>query len=258
MIASCARDVYEDLIGRFCRIGDSQFRKDTITRLGKLKQDSLRKRVVMRSKHTHSSDALALNMKYISEDQSENKLYSHLKLKSQIYYPNDVVFTSFLKSDLILLCKAYGIAAGNVQKSGPINQLCTVIPTLNEMPKPNFSVQNNPVVSSLKASSNEDTSSCSKSQPCTRKRTIEEKGKGKVKGKGKKKMETCDKDNTDTSVCSVYRRHYAEGEFWIQCDLCDEWFDWHHERCIATHSHFTLCFTHADCMHRLYLWTRIS
>ncbi|KAL3863659.1 hypothetical protein ACJMK2_005407, partial [Sinanodonta woodiana] len=32
MIASCARDVYEDLIGRFCRIGDSQFRKDTITR----------------------------------------------------------------------------------------------------------------------------------------------------------------------------------------------------------------------------------
>ncbi|KAL3891191.1 hypothetical protein ACJMK2_003454 [Sinanodonta woodiana] len=135
MIASCARDVYEDLIGRFCRIGDSQFRKDTITRLGKLKQDSLRKRVVMRSKHTHSSDALALNMKYILEDQSENKLYSHLKLKSQIYDPNDVVFTSFLKSDLILLCKVYGIAAGNVQKSGLINQLCTVIPTLNEMPK---------------------------------------------------------------------------------------------------------------------------
>ncbi|KAL3891860.1 hypothetical protein ACJMK2_004105 [Sinanodonta woodiana] len=89
-----------------------------------------------------------------------------------------------------------------------------------------FLVQNNPVVSSLKASSNKDTSSCSKSQPCTRKRTIEGKGKGRGKGKGKKKMETCDKDNTDTSVCSVYRRHYAEGELWIQCDLCDEWFDW--------------------------------
>ncbi|KAL3888891.1 hypothetical protein ACJMK2_001251 [Sinanodonta woodiana] len=190
MIASCTRDVYEDLIGRFCRIGDSQFRKDTITRLGKLKQDSLRKRVIMRSKHTHSSDALALNMKYILEDQSENKLYSHLKLKSQIYDLNDVVFTSFLKSELILLCKAYGIAAGNVQKSGLINQLCTVMPTLNEMPRPNFSVQNNPVISSLNASSNEDTSSCSKSQPCTRKRTIERKGKGKGKGKGKKKMET--------------------------------------------------------------------
>ncbi|XP_071166174.1 uncharacterized protein [Mytilus edulis] len=76
---SCLKELYNDIIERFCRIADNQFRKDFLVTYGKQKTERLRKRV---DSKTNSSSVLT--MKCINQDKSKSKISSHHKLQAVI------------------------------------------------------------------------------------------------------------------------------------------------------------------------------
>lgn len=76
------KELFSDLIWRFCRISNDQFRKDMLRTLKKQKSDSLRKRVIEVPKDARMTQ---LSMSYIIKDNSVDKKSSHLKLQSLIF-----------------------------------------------------------------------------------------------------------------------------------------------------------------------------
>ncbi|CAC5398510.1 PIF1 [Mytilus coruscus] len=104
---ACLKELYSDLILRFCRISDNQFRKDLIKSFGMQKSETLRKRVVETTKRDNTSKQIS--MSYILNDKSENKISSHLKLQSCICDSGTLVLKCFTKKQLMCLGKAYDI-----------------------------------------------------------------------------------------------------------------------------------------------------
>ncbi|VDI27813.1 Hypothetical predicted protein [Mytilus galloprovincialis] len=102
---ACLKALYSDLILRFCRVSDNQFRKDLIKSFGMQKSETLRKRVVETAKRDNTSKQIS--MSYILNDKSENKISSHLKLQSCICDSGTLVLKCFTKKQLMCLGKAY-------------------------------------------------------------------------------------------------------------------------------------------------------
>ncbi|CAG2201406.1 unnamed protein product [Mytilus edulis] len=102
---ACLKDLYSDLILRFCRVSDNQFRKDVIKSFGMQKSETLRKRVVETAKRDNTSKQIS--MSYILNDKSENKISLHLKLQSCICDSGTLVLKCFTKKQLMCLGKAY-------------------------------------------------------------------------------------------------------------------------------------------------------
>ena len=102
----CLNELFIDLVERFCKIADNEFRKQLLTNFGKKKTKRLRKRVDIKQKGPGVS---TVSMKNIYADKSDRKTSSHLKLKSLIFDTGKACFQNFLKKDLIKLCTAYDI-----------------------------------------------------------------------------------------------------------------------------------------------------
>ena len=99
------RELFEDIINRFCRIADNLFRKDILTKIRKIKTDRLRKQVDFKQ----PISVQAVNMKAFLNDKSEGKQSTHFKLKSGFIDDEKTLFSKFNKKELLLLCKVYDI-----------------------------------------------------------------------------------------------------------------------------------------------------
>ena len=105
---------------------------------------------------------------------------------------NQDIFMSrdFIKSSLILLCRAYNVKSSSLNKMKKeeiINNLVQTIKSSNSMPNPGI----------LDGSVSESN------------------GKGKGKGKNKSKSEKV--------YCKVCGKLYNKKESWIQCTSCNGW-----------------------------------
>lgn len=50
--------------------------------------------------------------------------------------------------------------------------------------------------------------------------------RGRGRGRGKRGMGRGRKNET-TTYCGYCQKEYVDGDAWVQCDKCDEWFDCH-------------------------------
>ena len=101
------KELYSDLILRYCGVADNQFRKDLMKNFGLQKTEALRKRVVETQKPKDST-LIKLSMTYILQDKSKDKISSHLKLN--LIDIGTSVFKSFSKKELLLLSNAYDLS----------------------------------------------------------------------------------------------------------------------------------------------------
>ena len=100
------KELFSDLIWRFCRISNDLVRKDMLRSLKNQKSDSLRKRVIEVPKDARMTQ---LSMSYIIKDNSVDKKRSHLKLQSLIFDAGESILKSFTKKEMLLLSKAYNL-----------------------------------------------------------------------------------------------------------------------------------------------------
>ncbi|KAJ8310830.1 hypothetical protein KUTeg_012695 [Tegillarca granosa] len=245
------QELYADVILRFCRIADNQFRKDILHQVGKTKSERLRKRVD--SKSTSKSE---LNMKFIYEDKSDEKHSTHLKLKSKIFDDGKLCFNKFAKTDLSKLCKAYEIQFASRDSVDTLKEkLCAVIPERDKITfavhLKKVSVIHEPVQestsqstelgepgpssdlgepqpgpsTSTEAPSVGDPVSISASQTKSklkkRKSVFSKTSRNKKKGKSTR-------ENEDKTICPICKNEYLQHEEWLACDICDTWY---HRNC---------------------------
>lgn len=133
-IETLQKELYEDLISRFCLVAGNQFRKDLKRSFGISKSEALRKRVVF-AKQKKESKITKLSMASILSDNSEKKISSHLKLKSRICDDGVAALDNFIKKELLDLCKAYCIRTSrSSDKKSICEKLVSVIPTTDSVP----------------------------------------------------------------------------------------------------------------------------
>ena len=235
-------ELYSDLIDRFCRIADNQFRKDLISKMRKTKTERLRKRV-----DTKQNTSSVLTMKIIFNDKSDAKQSTHFKLKSYIFDHGKSCFSSFVKNDLLKLCKAYEIEASSGTTNDVIKQkLCSIIPSADGVSFPEYlnettsqattetdetgskiSRQEQPEhsTSSEQSVASSSTAQTHSSEPAKSYVQKQKKRRGKTKlatkskkcKKSKSTAQSSNMDDTDT-VCPLCKTVYAEGEDWVACN----------------------------------------
>ena len=128
----CLLELFKDLIERFCKIADNEFRGRILRVLHKTKSERLRKRV-----DSKKNASCTLTMSNLLEDKSESKQSSHLKLKSLIYDTGKSCLQNFTKKDLLQLCFAYGIKVSTSAKKDDIkNLLCSALTSTDKMKHP--------------------------------------------------------------------------------------------------------------------------
>jgi len=238
---SCLQGLFADLIVRFCHVADNQFRKDLIRSFALSKSESLRKRVV-NTKTKKDSTVSKLNMAYILNDKSENKITSHLKLKSNISECGLSAFDNFTKKQLVSLCKAYTVKIANSNDKKTICgklqsaiQTLSLIPKVEELSKDCVEEVDKLLLSETHSSEDQQPSTSGVSisvvqdkpveKPEQSKKTERKKRKcSSLTYKRKKKTKTPSKKKDET-LCSKCSRIYDENDDWIQCDLCDKWYD---------------------------------
>ena len=239
----CLHELFEDVVHRFCRIADNQFRKDFLMTVGKSKTESLRKRVD--SKTVAPS---ILNMKNIYNDKSVSKQSTHFKLKSAIFDQGNSAFVNFVKNDLLKLCKSYDIKMSCSSSNDVIKQkLCSKIPSLEGFSHPQYlqqAVSDTTTVStstkSKHATSSEATQSTSgeatpstpsEATPSTSIRNTSatqprrRKRKSKFTTRSQRKSSKTENKEEKETVCPLCQSVYIDGDDWIACDLCDLWYD---------------------------------
>ena len=177
-------------------------------------------------------------MKFFTEDNSENKEVSILRLKSEILRNEKFLNeNSFTKKDLLLLCQTLKLKVNpqlkkdeviavvvkgiletqtdkipvemHAEQPGPsgINPTPVMMPTSDPAPsEPVSSVQTAPAKRKSKGASGKGK--------C--------KGKGKGKGKKSKRIEETSEETDDK--CVICNLAYSDGEEWICCDVCLLWY----------------------------------
>lgn len=110
--------LYTELVRLFIKVSINQFRKDFLTALSVEKSKALRQKVrereVKKEKH--------FDVKTFQHDNSDNKIASHLRLKSEIMRQPDALETKCTKAQLLELCNAYGVKISKSKKKAEINQ----------------------------------------------------------------------------------------------------------------------------------------
>lgn len=94
---------FNRIVSLFVAVSVGQFRKDYLTSVRREETKALRKRVLEKSKKTQHK----IYFSFICQDSSENKLASHLKLKSECLL-NAKFYMNFTKKELHFLTEAYG------------------------------------------------------------------------------------------------------------------------------------------------------
>ncbi|CAG2207257.1 PIF1 [Mytilus edulis] len=208
---SCLIELYNDIIERFCRIADNQFRKDFLVTYGKQKTERLRKRV---DSKTNSSSVLT--MKCINQDKSKSKISSHHKLQA------------------VIIDHAYGIEIQcNSKKSVIKDKLCELIPSQISIVFPEHLEKSDQIhVTTEPVSTDQPSTSgvqCSKASlqttPCTTKVRRKRKSTFMSKKKKSKKVVTQEDSLTKCPICNIIYEDGDEHNEWIACDLCDSWYN---------------------------------
>ncbi|CAC5389310.1 PIF1 [Mytilus coruscus] len=136
----CLIELYTDVVLRFCRISDNEFRKGILRQFGKTKTERLRKKV-----DSKVSTSGTLTMKNIYGDNSQGKVSSHLKLKSLVFDSSKSAFSNFVKNDLLKLCHAYAIQIATNSTNDKIkDKLCSVLSSALEIPFPEYLNESGP------------------------------------------------------------------------------------------------------------------
>lgn len=180
-------------------------------------------------------------MSYIINDESENKISSHLKLQSSICDFGIYVLTNFTNKNLLCLCKAYNVSISAKNDKKYISEkLKSAIDCHTMIPNPNELVSKSDIATEDSFQAGEDqpsTSHVSQEQPSTSqdkqsakyvssksKATTLVKRRSKTKYSGKRKRVTASKDSEET-VCPECNNKFDDNADWIQCNLCDIWYD---------------------------------
>lgn len=237
----CLLELFKDIIERFCKIADNEFRKKLLHVLKKTKTERLRRRVDLKQ-----SASCTLKMNSLLEDKSECKRSSHLKLKSLIFDSGKSCLQNFTKKDLLKLCSAYGIQVSSSAKNDKIKEmLCSIVASSDEITHPLYlnecgTIENlphqtltsapEPAISTFSQSEPASSSTHSESPPCTStcisgnpKKNIKSRKRKPTKFRfTKKKCKQADKCQLQCPLCE---KKYEDGEDWVACDLCDTWYN---------------------------------
>lgn len=99
-------DIFNYISNLFLKVAVAQFRKDYLNTLKVKKGKALRKKIM--EKGNKGKDR-GINMKLISEDKSDNKIVSHLRLKAEVL-ENKFFYKNFTKKELQEVGKLYGLS----------------------------------------------------------------------------------------------------------------------------------------------------
>ena len=141
--ADIRQALFEDIVIRFLRIGNNQFRKNSIRKIGKTKTESLRKKVVVEKSKRKSSSRMLRNRKTM--EKKENRVY---------------------------LIQITHVDTENDSVPGPSDR-----------------------------------------------------GSDKKRKRGSVKKGKARQSREDDTYCGYCQLQYVDGEPWVQCDECNEWFD---------------------------------
>ncbi|VDI83329.1 Hypothetical predicted protein [Mytilus galloprovincialis] len=113
-------EIFNAVVDLFIKVAFSQFRRDYLQFLKKEKGKALRKKVMEKSKKS----VKAFNMQFFTDDKSDGKTVSHLRLKSElIENSNFLTEKTFTKKDLLLLCKIYNVTVSSSKKKNDISSV---------------------------------------------------------------------------------------------------------------------------------------
>ncbi|KAK3100053.1 hypothetical protein FSP39_013962 [Pinctada imbricata] len=234
-ICKAIRDLHSNIMSLFVKVSVSQFRRDFLSALRVEKGKALRERVSIRKEKKSSK---IFDFEFIKKDFTEEKMTSHLRLQSELK-ANPKYLSNFCnKSNLLLLCTAYGLTVAKNKSKNEISETLsqkimnsskmTCIQALcddasaqiehNQDPLPSTSHDPQPIsedthvldVTQIASTSTEkDPTHTTKS---VKRKQVSRKGKGKGK-KSKSRIEfpcgICDQECV--TEC-------------IACDTCDTWF----------------------------------
>ena len=134
LITSHISFLLKKIVCLFVTLCTAQFRKDYLTSVRREKTKALRKRVMMKSIKKDPK----VNITFIRNDKSKNKVVSHLKLKSESI-ENSKFYMDFKKTDLLLLSGVYECQLPRRQSQEDIGTIVRIkIQTCNDIPNPNM------------------------------------------------------------------------------------------------------------------------
>lgn len=225
MALKSLKELYDDMIWRFCRVADNQFRKDMIKVFRKQKTDTLRKRVVESSASSVLKDGTTkLTMMYINNDDSPGKLRSHLKIQSLILKTGPLALKGFSKTQLLNIAKAYNLTQSmKSTKATIIDNLIHHIPNCPGIPNTDVLTSDDaPELPSEEAVPSSSSVQTQSEKTVGRKRKVKS-----VYTRKKRKTQTvvAEFESKDETVCSNCGLVKTDEDDWIQCDICDEWYD---------------------------------
>lgn len=218
----CLNELFIDIVERFCKIADNEFRKQLLRDFGKKKTERLRKRVDIKQK---GPGICTLSMKNMYADKSDRKTSSHLKLKSLIFDNDKVCFQNFVKKDLMKLCNAYDIQVpSHITNEVLKKKLCSAIASAGDICHPECLTESSSIQVSVPVAENPTPSTSAQSVECQLKPN-KKRRMSKYTSKSKKKTKQTDQTKHIT-ICPLCEKVHEKGDDdWLACDLCDVWYD---------------------------------
>lgn len=162
--------LYNKIVSLFVAVSVGQFRKDYLTSVRREKTKSLRKRVMEKSKKTQQN----IDFAFISQDSSENKLASHLKLKSECLL-NTKFYMNFTKKELHLLTEAYGCKVSQRKSKEEIGSIFTQkLQQCSKIPNPEILNATTQMCTGTSEHTGDESSANISNQPQTSESTVSE------------------------------------------------------------------------------------
>lgn len=162
--------LYNKIVSLFVAVSVGQFRKDYLTSVRREKTKTLRKRVMEKSKKTQQN----IDFAFISQDSSENKLASHLKLKSECLL-NTKFYMNFTKKELHLLTEAYGCKVSQRKSKEEIGSIFTQkLQQCSKIPNPEILNATTQMCTGTSEHTGDESSANISNQPQTSESTVSE------------------------------------------------------------------------------------
>jgi hypothetical protein len=259
-------ELFENIVRLFVTVILSQFRKDYLRVIQRVKGKALRKKVIEKYEKKMQE---SITFQFIKADTSKNKAISHHKLKA-VAMQNEQFYTSLKKDDLIILLKAYNVEGQKRSKKTELgeklvhvlkNESCVSMlntsvlgETLEQEASAESSVSAGDTsnmktqyvkstkgkqlvgkrkatkksTKSYESSQQTDTSIQEAMASCSYKTHEDEKCKPKTRKRQTEKRYSDSGDYGD--ACGVCMNVYETDEDWICCDSCCTWY---HRDCIG-------------------------
>ena len=132
--ASAIFQLYTDIVESYLTVYQKEYVQRLEQELGQKKSLEHRENILISTKKCQST-SLNIALKDIKQDESENKVISHMKLRL-LSLENKTYFEKFKKEELLDLCTYYNICdqCKYQRKSDIINKITNIISTSSSMP----------------------------------------------------------------------------------------------------------------------------